>query len=146
MSTRVDFYVLEGADSRARLVYACRLIDKAFGLRQAVYVHCGSSGEAQAFDELLWTFHDRSFVPHALQGTDAPPVPVMVGHEGTATDADLLVNLAPEAPAFFARYARVAEFVDADPERRDQGRRRYAFYRDQGVKPETHIVGSRAEG
>jgi DNA polymerase-3 subunit chi len=146
VTTRVDFYVLEGSDTRGRLVYACRLIDKAFGLKQAVYVHLGSGGEAQAFDELLWTYHDRSFVPHALSGTEAAAAaPVVLGHDATAPAADLLVNLAPDAPEFFAQYARVAEFVDADPERREQGRRRYAFYRERGVKPETHNVGTRAD-
>jgi DNA polymerase III subunit chi len=146
VATRVDFYVLEGSDARARLVYACRLIDKAFGLKQAVYVHLGSSSEAQAFDDLLWTYHDRSFVPHALHGTDAAATaPVVLGHDADAPDADLLVNLAPDVPEFFTRYARVAEFVDADPVRREEGRRRYASYRERGVKPETHTVGARTE-
>jgi DNA polymerase-3 subunit chi len=56
--------------------------------------------------------------------------------------ADLLVNLATDAPAFYAQYARVAEFVDADPARRDAGRKRFGTYREKGNAPETHKVSS----
>lgn len=139
MAPRIDFYVLGGQEERTRLVYACRLVEKAYLQDHRVYVHLGSPGEAEAFDELLWTFADRSFVPHELAdasggGTKSP---VVVG-AGAPTPADLLVNLAADAPDFYADYARVAEFVDADPARRDAGRRRFAFYRDRGHKPETH--------
>jgi DNA polymerase-3 subunit chi len=136
MAPRVDFYVLPDSEERARLVYACRLVEKAYLQDCRVYVHTAGPAEAEAFDELLWTFADRSFVPHELAGA-APQSPVVVGC-GEPADADLLVNLAPDAPAFFDRYPRVAEFVDAEPTRRDQGRRRFAWYRDRGLAPETH--------
>jgi DNA polymerase-3 subunit chi len=139
MASRVDFYVLPGDDERARLVYACRLVEKAYLQDCRVYVHAASAEAAEAFDELLWTFADRSFVPHALAPAapaGAPP-PVLIG-AGEPLAADLLVNLAADAPAFYERYARIAEFVDAEPGRREQGRRRFAFYRDRGLAPETH--------
>ncbi|HUO81040.1 MAG TPA: DNA polymerase III subunit chi [Steroidobacteraceae bacterium] len=145
MAPRIDFYVLEGADDRARLVYACRLIEKAYLQKLTVCVSLDTPAEAEAFDALLWTFGDRSFVPHepAAHGVAAgppPAAPVAVGCR-TAVAADLLVNLGSEAPDFYAGYARVAEFVDADPARRDAGRRRFAAYRDAGHTPETHRVG-----
>ena len=136
MAPRVDFYVLPDSEDRARLVYACRLVEKAFLQDCRVYVHAAGPAEAEAFDELLWTFADRSFVPHELAGP-APRSPVVIGC-GEPADADLLVNLAPDAPAFYERYPRVAEFVDAEPTRRDQGRRRFAWYRERGLAPETH--------
>jgi DNA polymerase-3 subunit chi len=43
-------------------------------------------------------------------------------------------------PEFFSRYARVAEVVDANTERREQSRGRYRFYRDRGYKLNTHQV------
>ncbi len=138
MAPRVDFYVLPGDEARARLVYACRWVEKAYQQDCRVYVHASGPGEAEAFDELLWVFSDGSFVPHELAAGDtAPSAPVVIGF-GAPRDADVLVNLAPDAPEFFERYARVAEFVDADPTRRDQGRRRFAFYRERGLQPETH--------
>ncbi len=139
---RVDFYVVETADERALLLTVCRLVEKAYLAEQTVYVHTDSPAAAQALDELLWTFSDRSFVPHALAGTDSS-APVSIG-SGDPVAAQVLVQLASAPPEFYARYERVADFVDADPRRRDDGRRRFAWYRDQGVRPETHKVGSEA--
>jgi DNA polymerase-3 subunit chi len=147
MAPRIDFYVLEGADERARLVYACRVIEKAFLQDLTVCVSLGTAADAEAFDALLWTFADRSFVPHerardASAAAAAPPgSPVWVGCR-IPVAAELLVNLAPEVPEFYAGYARVAEFVDGEPERRDAGRRRFAFYRERGHAPETHKLTS----
>jgi DNA polymerase-3 subunit chi len=138
MTPRIDFYVLGGTDDRTRLVYACRLVEKAYLQDHAVYVHLDSAAEAESFDELLWTFADRSFVPHELAGS-ARRSPVVVGADAPVP-ADLLVNLAADAPAFHESYPRVAEFVDADPSRRDAGRRRFAYYRDRGLRPETHTL------
>ena len=143
MAPRIDFYVLEGADDRARLVYACRVIEKAFLQNLTVCVNLGSEAEAESFDTLLWTFADRAFVPHALArepGSEAgapPATPVWVGSQ-KAVAADLLVNLAPEVPSFYDGYSRVAEFVDAEPARRDAGRKRFTHYRDRGHPPDTH--------
>ena len=143
MAPRIDFYVLEGAEDRARLVVACRVIEKAFLQNLTVCVNLGSLAEAESFDTLLWTFADRAFVPHALARESgcragAPPAtPVWVGSQ-TPVAADLLVNLAPEVPEFYADYGRVAEFVDAEPGRRDAGRRRFSYYRDRGHPPDTH--------
>jgi DNA polymerase III subunit chi len=144
MAPRIDFYVLEGADDRSRLVYACRLIEKAYLQHHTVCVSLDTPVEVEAFDALLWTFGDKSFVPHeqatgAAAAGAAPATPVVVGCRA-AVAADLLVNLGAEVPPFYASYARVAEFVDGEPARRDAGRRRFALYRDAGHAPETHRV------
>ena len=145
MAPRIDFYVLDGADERTRLVYACRLVEKAYLQSLTVCVCLDTPADVESFDALLWTFGDRSFVPHeaaATASTGPPPAtPVVVGCQ-QPVPADLLVNLGADAPPYYARYARVAEFVDADPGRRDAGRRRFAFYRDAGHTPETHRVNA----
>ena len=146
MAPRIDFYVLQGADDRARLVYACRLIEKAYLQSLAVCVSLDAPADVEAFDALLWTFGDKSFVPHeqasAAAAAGPPPAPAVVVGCRQAVAADLLVNLGSEAPAFYADYARVAELVDAEPARREAGRRRFAFYRDAGHTPETHRVNA----
>ncbi len=139
MAPRIDFYVLERADDRARLVYACRLIEKAYLENLRVCVHLDTPAEVEAFDALLWTFGDQSFVPHEPAAGAAPAAPVVVGCHAPV-EADVLVNLGSAAPEFYAGYARVAEFVDADPGRSDAGRRRFAAYRAAGHAPETHRV------
>lgn len=140
---RVTFYVLADADADGRMGYACRLVEKAYLQDNRVLVRCGSPEEAQSFDELLWRFSDRSFVPHELLGQDAAPAaPVgILGDGEPSLPGGVLVNLGADVPAWFARFDRVAELVAADDESRRNGRERYRFYREQGVEPETHTLG-----
>ncbi len=139
---RVTFYVLPGAGERAWLVYACRLVEKAYLLEHRVRVHCDSAELAGRLDSVLWTFSDRSFVPHGLAGSaGAAGAPVVISADDQdVPPADLLVNLGREVPADFQRYDRVAELIDADEERRRAGRERFRFYRERGIEPETHTV------
>ena len=66
---RVDFYVLEGQSPSGRLKLACKLAEKAYLAAQTVLVWHTDSAELKAFDAMLWTFNDGSFVPHeALPG------------------------------------------------------------------------------
>ncbi|HSC16092.1 MAG TPA: DNA polymerase III subunit chi [Gammaproteobacteria bacterium] len=143
--TQVDFYILDSDSDEARLLLACKIVDKATQLDHHVYVHSTSETEAQKLDELLWTFSQGSFIPHAVVRSEhaTPPLePVLIGVNQAPGPGrwDVLVNLAPDVPEFFSRYDRVAEVVDADAARREQSRERYRFYRDRGYKLNTHQV------
>jgi DNA polymerase-3 subunit chi len=144
---RVDFYVLASADPAARLRFACRLVEKAWLREHRVRVQLDPGGDSAAFDDLLWTFADRSFVPHErLAASGGPPgeaAPVVIadGDDKGPGDRDMLVNLADSVPAAYQGYARIAEVVDADDSRRKAGRDRYRFYREQGIEPQTHEMG-----
>lgn len=136
--TQVDFYILEGNSPRGRLLFACRLADKACGLGHRVFVHTAGEGVARELDDLMWTYHDRSFLPHCLAGEDADAA-VHIGHGGEPGEGfHLLINLAAEVPAYFARFERVAEVVDGDETVKTQGRERFRFYKDRGYPLETH--------
>jgi DNA polymerase-3 subunit chi len=144
---RVDFYVLASADPAARLRFACRLVEKAWLREHRVRVQLDPGGDGAAFDDLLWTFADRSFVPHErLAASGGPPgevAPVVIAEDDDkgAGDRDMLVNLAGSVPAGYQGYARIAEVVDADDQRRKSGRERFRFYREQGIEPQTHEMG-----
>ncbi|CAL1240975.1 DNA polymerase III subunit chi [Candidatus Methylocalor cossyra] len=137
--TRIDFYLVPGADPHGRRVTACRLIEKAYRQGHRVYLHTSSEEEARLLDELLWTFRQGSFVPHELFPGAAEEAPVWVGY-GPAPDSltDVLVNLAPEVPVGFERFQRLAEFIDEDEAVKRAGRRRYKAYKDAGYAPATH--------
>ena len=137
---RVDFYVLERVDERARLVLACRLAEKAYRLDNTVYVHTQNRADAEHLDELLWTFRDGSFVPHALLGdADMAESPIMIGSDtDTVTPCDLLINLCDEIPDVAAGFPRVAEIVTKDERCRTLSRKRFVAYRDGGHTIETH--------
>ena len=123
---------------------ACRLAAKAFSRNMLTHIHTPGGNEAAQVDTLLWTFRDGSFVPHCVADDPiahdpAAGMSVVIGHgHEPAERCELLINLAPDVPRFFSRVARVAEIIDADPERRAAGRDRFKFYRDRGYPVDTH--------
>jgi DNA polymerase-3 subunit chi len=139
---RVDFYILEQADAQARLRLACRLAEKAWLQSQKVLLLTSASAEAQALDEMLWTFRDRSFVPHEIYSPgQTQRASVLISDRSQIPgEADVLINLCEDVPEGFERFARVVEPVDGDPERRKAGRARFRFYRDRGLTPDSHEV------
>ena len=140
MTERVDFYVLKSSTAKQRWTFACRLTEKAY-LRDLKVVLLGDTlAEVEAIDALLWTFSERSFVPHdILSGRpDAAPAVQLTQDLDSVASADLLVNVGTRLPARLDRFARVAEIIDADDERRRLGRERFKAYRELKLAVETH--------
>jgi DNA polymerase III subunit chi len=138
---RVDFYVLKGADTD-RLRFACRLAEKAWLRGGRVLLLLEDPTELATLDELLWTFSDRSFVPHEVaQGVEPVESPVVLA-TSRVPGPDILVNLASGVPQDLAGFERVLEIIDADPARREAGRRRFKAYRELGLEPVSHDIGS----
>jgi DNA polymerase III subunit chi len=149
MASRVDFYVLEEPSASARLRLACRLAEKAYLAGQAVLIWNPDGAELAQLDELLWTFADRSFVPHEVLQTPAksPESPVLLS-SGVVPERtlDVLINLADEVPACLPHAERVADIVDGDESHRRTGRARFRAYRELGLEPTTHKVGAGGPG
>lgn len=148
MTDRVDFYVLKSASARQRWAFACRLTEKAYLKDLKIVIVSDTLADAQALDELLWTFNERSFIPHKVcldeQSVD-PATAVHLTVQTPICSADLLVNLAHGLPAQLQRYARIAEVIDADEERRRLGRERFKAYRDLKLPLETHQIDETAD-
>jgi len=140
---RVDFYILEDPSSSGRLKLACKLAEKAYLADQRVLVWHTDPAELKAFDEMLWTFNDGSFVPHdALLASGAigeSPVLLSLGVTPSA-NIDIIINLAADLPTCLAKSPRVAEIIDGDDTRRRAGRARFKAYRELGVQPASHNI------
>lgn len=144
-STRVDFYILEATAPGARMQFACRLTEKAYGLGNAVYAHAASAQDARRLDDLLWTFRQGSFIPHEqLQEpahAQASSTPVCIGTPQTYQhEGQLLINLTDSTPEFAANFSRIAEIIDGSEESRKAGRQRFKDYKKLGLEPETHTI------
>jgi len=140
--TKVDFYLLSAEHPRARLTTACRLAEKAFGQGLRVAVRTTGPAETAELDELMWTFSDRSFVPHAVwpaEGELTGDTPVLIS-SGALPEShrDVLINLAPEPWADASGFARVCEVVGADEPAKKRARARWRRYREAGLAPESH--------
>jgi len=137
---KVDFYLLTATDTRTRLTTVCRLAEKAFEQGLKVAVRTSSPGETAEVDDILWTFADRSFVPHGVWPAEpefAAATPVLIGHSALPeSHRDVLINLAADAPADFSSYARVCEVVGGDEDAKHRARVRWRTYREAGCAPE----------
>lgn len=141
---QVDFYILDAAAEQERFRTACRLAEKAWQKGHRVFIHTASTETAKHIDDMLWTYRQDSFVPHALfrersEASTEDCEPVLVG-DGTAepVDLDVLINLSESVPPFAASSARVAEIVSGDESARRAGRARYRDYRDRGITIHQH--------
>jgi DNA polymerase-3 subunit chi len=140
--TKVDFYLLAAPDARTRLLTACRLAEKAYDQGLRVAVRTAGPAETAEVDELMWTFSDRSFVPHGVLPADPEftlATPVMIA-SGALPEShrDVLVNLGADLPPDFASFARVCEIVGGDETARRAARERWRGYKSAGVAPESH--------
>ena len=119
-----------------KLAYACRFARKA--LRHgARLVIVGPEALLQPLDAMLWNLQPQDFVAHcrwdaAPELLQASPI-VLVTALGQAPHQEVLLNLGPQVPEGFGRFARVVEVVSADDaEDRHQARARWRAYAAQG--------------
>ena len=137
--TQVDFYILNDSSAAACPQFTCRLTEKAWKQGHRVYINTDSKKQLDELDGLLWTFRAGSFIPHAIYTATDEEQPVALGHGvEPAGYNDVLVNLSYEVPAYFSRFERVAELVDASDQSRNAARDRYRYYQDRGYTLNTH--------
>lgn len=142
--TRIDFYILPDQQSTARQQFCCRLAEKAIKHAKQVYIHTNGQTEAEALDELLWSFREDSFIPHRITATrEDAPCPVEVGWQiPPSSSADLLINLTDTMPSFVDQFDRVAEIVAGDGTCRKTARQNFKSYRDKGYSLYSHNIRS----
>jgi len=130
--TEISFYVSKQEGLRDRLLVACRLIQKAHDKGLHVHVHTDSLATSRQLDDLLWTWHPSSFIPHALI-ENVQQEKVTIAHDYEPLEhCDYLINISNDQPGFFSRFAKMGEIIDQSPEILTDGRKRYAYYRDRG--------------
>jgi len=139
---KIDFYLLNDSDPDASLLFACRLLEKAYLRGHRVFVYCSNHDDAIRIDEYLWTFKDDSFVPHNLQGEGPmPPPAVQIGFDAEPRGFnDILLNMSAIIPPFYARFRRIMQVVAAEESAKEISRMQYKAYRKLGFKIETHEI------
>jgi len=136
--TQVNFYSLKTSDSHSRLVFACRLAEKARSLGHDVFIQTGSQQQTQTMDELLWEFSPASFLPHALSSSKTEKERITVGLDSAANKhSDVVINLDSNPCSKPQQYTKINEIIIQDEEILQQGRTRFRFYKEQGYKPKT---------
>ena len=120
-----------------KIHYTCRWVRKALANSSdcRVVIYATDRNLLNRLDDTLWTFSDSDFLPHAVLGDrHAARCPVIL----TSSDTDelphsqILLNLSPDIPAFYAQFERLLELVSTDPADTEAGRQRYVHNRERG--------------
>ena len=145
---QIDFYTLGEHSRTLRMKAACQLAEKAFLAGERVLVWLQDAPALAAFDDLLWTFGDRAFVPHEPLAADPAaceaPVQLFAGAGlpapalALAGSFSTLLALRDEPSAEALSFSRVIEVIDGEAGCRTAGRARFRYYREHGATPTHH--------
>ena len=117
---------------------------KVWTTGQMLFINTDSREMAEQLDNLLWTYHDISFIPHDLLiDNKTKQSPVMIGWQKFFPQKnEVLLNLASEIPTEVERFARIIEIVSGDGSLRQLSRDKYRTYRDRGYELHNHSIES----
>lgn len=137
--TQVNFYTLPSSELQARLLFVCRLAEKAHSLGHRIHIQTDSEQQSKLLDDLLWQYSATSFIPHGISANgDEHEEPVSLGSSLTgAQHADVLINLSEQPCQAGDQFARINEIISADENSLEQGRIRYRFYKEKAYRIET---------
>ncbi len=140
--TQVDFYVIDDDVKHGAEKFACKLTEKIYKQGYSVYIHTEDDKQSARMDDLLWTFRQGSFIPHArAENTPDENIKVIIGaNDQLQCKGEVLINLASEIPASYQKFSRIAELVVKEPQRKASAREHYRYYRDQGCAVASHQV------
>ena len=132
---RADFYLVAKPRFREEpLRLVCELARKAHDSGQSLLVLARDREQAEALDDLLWSFDPDAYIPHQIAGDEEDELtPVLI----VPPDMDLplrplLLNLR-DAPVDGA-FDRVLEVVPADESAREPLRERWKAYKARGFE------------
>ena len=133
---RADFYLIGKPRFREQpLLLVCELARTAVHAGQPLLVLAASAQQAEALDDLMWSFDPDEFLPHQIAGMDEDEdeVEVLIAPpEQSPALRPLVLNLR-DAPVP-AGFERVLEVVPADPSARAPLRERWKHYQALGVE------------
>jgi len=136
---KANFYLLKQSGMEPCRLFACKLAEQLSRQGQRVYLHAANTEEAQALDQLLWSFTAESFVPHArCEDPAAATAQVLIGTSGAPAHCSCLLNLTDHEAPTHTGLTAVAEFVQNNEEAKQQSRTRWNSYREQGWELQHH--------
>ena len=136
--TRVDFYQLNPQQHNQDSV-VCQLCQKAYDSNQKTLLLTQSPEQTAHLDRQLWIFNEDSFIPHDSEESDGRLSPILIHNQPDPQgERQLLINLSPTIPAYFAQFERVIELVTED--NKQTAREHYSFYKERGYPLNHHTL------
>ena len=137
---RADFYLIQKERFREDpLLLVCELAKRGYAANLPLLVLARDTAQAEALDDLLWSFDADEYLPHQIAGMDEgdDDTPILISTPDMDIPArPLLINLRDAAPA--GNFDRVLEVVPADPSARGPLRERWKHYQALGFEVNKH--------
>ena len=131
---RADFYLIDKPRFREEpLLLVCELAKRGYAANLPILVLARDTAQAEALDDLMWSFDADEYLPHQIAGMDEgdEDTPILIATPDMDLPArPLLINLRDAAPA--GSFERVLEVVPADPSARGPLRERWKHYQALG--------------
>jgi DNA polymerase-3 subunit chi len=137
---RADFYLIAKERFREEpLLLVCELAKRGYAANLPILVLARDAAQAEALDDLMWSFDPDEYLPHQIAGLDEgdDDTPILIATPDMDIPARaLLINLRDAAPT--GSYERVLEVVPADPAARGPLRERWKHYQALGFDVNKH--------
>lgn len=124
MELKHIYFVELSVDKKAAFV--CDIAEKLFKENNSVHIYCKEKRDLNRLDQLLWTWKQDSFVPHALVETAGDePVYLSAGVD-QLPGGDALVMFDPVEQDVIKKYKYVVDFAETfDNAKKQESRVRY---------------------
>ena len=137
---RADFYLIDKPRFREQpLLLVCELAKRGFAANLPILVLARDAAQAEAIDDLLWSFDPDDYLPHQIAGMDEgdDETPILIATPEMDVPARaMLINMRDAAPT--GSFDRVLEVVPADPSARGPLRERWKHYQALGFDVKKH--------
>ena len=137
---RADFYLIDKPRFREQpLLLVCELSKRGYAANLSILVLARDAAQAEAIDDLMWSFDPDEYLPHQIAGMDEgdDDTPILIATPDMDIPArPMLINLRDGAPN--GSFDRVLEVVPADPAARAPLRERWKHYQSLGFEVNKH--------
>ena len=137
---RADFYLIDKPRFREQpLLLVCELAKRGYAANLSILVLARDAAQAEAIDDLMWSFDPDEYLPHQIAGMDEgdDDTPILIATPDMDIPArPMLINLRDAAPN--GSFERVLEVVPADPAARGPLRERWKHYQALGFEVNKH--------
>jgi len=133
----ITFYILNKNSPVSFQEHTCNIIEQEYNNGYKIHVHLATQQEAQNMDDLLWTFKQISFIPHAIyieNSTDFLPQ-VTIGYNTLfSKNKDVLLNLTSNISDYFLNFKNIIEIIPHNEALKKLARLRYRKYLENNNK------------
>lgn len=137
---RADFYLIAKPRFRDQpLLLVCELARRGHDSGKPMLILARDRPQAEAIDDLLWSFDPDAYIPHQIAREDDPgeDVPVLIASpEIAAALRPLTLNLRDQPVD--GPVERILEVVPADPTAREPLRQRWRAYQARSFQLNKH--------